>query len=148
MLPILTSLVTGLALLLFLVLTINVSRARGLYKVAAPSIRNRPCAIWKMPRCRSRALHSGFGMSPPYRRALSSAASFLVTFFAMLEGVAQPEQNFSGSLKERLCLRFSDPVDVIAKMINHLAEHLLNVASVNGRIAGFFRFSDHFLSFI
>jgi glutathione S-transferase len=42
MLPILPSLVTGLALLLYLVLVINVSRARGRYKVAAPAIAGDP----------------------------------------------------------------------------------------------------------
>jgi glutathione S-transferase len=42
MLPILPSLVTGLALLLYLVLVINVSRARGRYKIAAPAIAGDP----------------------------------------------------------------------------------------------------------
>ena len=42
MLPILPSLVTGLALLLYLVLIINVSRARGAYKVAAPAVTGDP----------------------------------------------------------------------------------------------------------
>src|SRR5205085_9411731 len=36
--PILPALVSGLALLLYLVLIVNVSRARGLYKVAAPAV--------------------------------------------------------------------------------------------------------------
>ena len=40
--PILPSLVTGLALLLFMMLTINVSRARGRYNVAAPAISGDP----------------------------------------------------------------------------------------------------------
>lgn len=42
MLPILPSLVTGLALLLYLVLIINVSRARGVYKVSAPAVTGDP----------------------------------------------------------------------------------------------------------
>src|SRR5260221_10042488 len=40
--PILPALVTGLALLLYLVLVINVSRARGVYKIAAPAISGDP----------------------------------------------------------------------------------------------------------
>jgi glutathione S-transferase len=40
--PILPALVTGLALLLYLVLIINVSRARGLYKVEAPATAGDP----------------------------------------------------------------------------------------------------------
>ncbi|HEX3501464.1 MAG TPA: MAPEG family protein [Stellaceae bacterium] len=42
MLPIQPSLVTGLALLLFLVLCVNVARARGRYKVAPPSVAGDP----------------------------------------------------------------------------------------------------------
>jgi uncharacterized MAPEG superfamily protein len=42
MLPILPALVTGLALLLDLVLIINVSRARGLYKIEAPATSGDP----------------------------------------------------------------------------------------------------------
>jgi glutathione S-transferase len=40
--PILPALVTGLALLLYVVLIINVSRARGLYKVEAPATSGDP----------------------------------------------------------------------------------------------------------
>jgi glutathione S-transferase len=40
--PILPSLVTGLALLLYLLLTINVGRARGCYGVAAPATAGDP----------------------------------------------------------------------------------------------------------
>ena len=40
--PILPSLVTGLALLLYVVLIINVSRARGVYKVEAPGASGDP----------------------------------------------------------------------------------------------------------
>jgi glutathione S-transferase len=42
MLPLLPSMATALAVLLFLVLTLNVSRARGRYGVKAPSITGDP----------------------------------------------------------------------------------------------------------
>ena len=72
------------------------------------------------------------------------AHPLLRTFFVVLEGGAQSDEDFSGGLKERLGLGFGDLVDVFAKVVDHFAKHSLNVARVNNRIAGIFRLNFQF----